>query len=134
MNDQTPPATPRLCLFCGKPITNQRAKKFCCHKCASDFNNRKHAKILNTTQTCPICGTVFELGPKKHRQLYCSIKCRRIANGMDHPKNPMMSATNSDRQYYYHWKANRKPRTDSPARQWHGVDEDGQPVIFREYK
>lgn len=76
---------PKLCAFCGKPLSyNERHKKFCNSSCAASYNNTRRPRRYKTRQivendqilvvrdygVCLYCGT-----PLKHRGKYCNNTC-----------------------------------------------------------
>ena len=72
--------TQKVCLQCGKPITNtphKREKKFCSDTCRLDWWNA-HRELVNRkaiyTFICPNCGCTFESYGNCNRK-YCSRKC-----------------------------------------------------------
>lgn len=57
-----------ICENCGKHFTCYEKRRFCCHKCSTDFNDTR--KIVE----CKNCGKAFK--QKRPKQMYCCNECR----------------------------------------------------------
>lgn len=57
-----------ICENCGKHFMCYEKRKFCCHKCSSDFRDTR--KIIE----CKNCGNKFK--QKRPNQVYCCSECR----------------------------------------------------------
>ena len=71
---------PHICLYCGKPVTQnpgRKQKKFCSDACRNQWwNNHQDLVRRNAVYhfTCPACGKDFSAYGNAHRK-YCSHAC-----------------------------------------------------------
>lgn len=91
------------CKFCNKLFYNpDKTRKFCCHKCASEYNKGENNPIFNNDLKmihCPICNKLFR--QKRKTNECCSIKCKQLnhSSKVTGIKNPQYSNGRSFGKY-----------------------------------
>lgn len=90
----------KTCLHCGKEFliheNGNMARKYCGDECQlavkADRALRKN-EALRTAKQCPECGNAFMPGKyTAHKQIYCSLDCRKKAINKAHYKSGMDGA------------------------------------------
>jgi hypothetical protein len=79
---------PKYCLNCGKEITGDKRKKFCCRSCSASYNNK---------------GVCRNYKNGKHKEEYC-LNCGKELAGNSRFCNCTCYAEYEEKQYIERWK------------------------------
>lgn len=72
------------CINCNKIFTGNHTRRFCCHKCYSEYKSKFCVGVKNPRyvdgrswekKKCPICGKMFH---SRRSKITCSIKCKGL--------------------------------------------------------